>query len=110
METALSAREALPLVEAGKFDLVISDLHLPGLSGLDLLERVRRTHVGTEFVIVTAHASVESAVDALRMGAADYLQKPVTAEQLVAVVERILSRKRLVAENEVDLHRGVHRH
>jgi diguanylate cyclase (GGDEF)-like protein len=73
---------------------------MAGLSGIELLERVRRAHVGTEFVLVTAHASVESAVDALRMGAADYLQKPVQPTQLRAVVDRILSHKRLVVENE----------
>ena len=95
-----SSEEALERLEEQRFDLVVSDLQLPGLSGLELLERVRRRHPETDFVLSTAHASVDSAVEALRMGAADYLQKPVSAEQLQAVVERILSRRRLVAENE----------
>ena len=72
-----------------------------GLSGLELLQRVRREHPGTEFVLLTANASVESAVGALRMGAADYLVKPVRPEELsLLVVERILGRRRLLEENE----------
>jgi two-component system cell cycle response regulator len=95
-EDAESALEALVRAPA---DLVISDLEMPGMSGIDLLERVRREHPGTEFVLLTANASVESAVGALRMGAADYLIKPVQPDVLAALVERILSQRALVAEN-----------
>jgi diguanylate cyclase (GGDEF)-like protein len=63
------------------------------------LERVQREHPGTDFVLITAYASVNSAVEALRMGATDYLQKPVRAEDLILVVERTLSRRRLLQEN-----------
>jgi len=100
VEACASSEEALERLDAGPYDLVVSDLQLPGLSGIELLERVRRSYASTEFIIVTAYASVDTAVEALRMGAADYLQKPVSAEQLTTVVERILSRKRLLAENE----------
>ena len=75
-------------------DLVISDLTMPGMSGIDLLERVRLEHPGTEFVLLTANATVESAIGALRMGAADYLIKPVQPENLALIVERILSQRR----------------
>jgi diguanylate cyclase (GGDEF)-like protein len=91
--------QALAALDAGPFDLVISDLAMPELSGLDLLERVQRRAPGSEFVIVTANASVESAVQALRLGATDYLQKPARAADLILCLERALVRKRLVAEN-----------
>jgi diguanylate cyclase (GGDEF)-like protein len=100
IECCGSAEEALSALEREPADLVLSDLEMRGLSGLDLLERVRRNHPGTEFVLVTAHASVDSAVGALRMGAADYLQKPLQAPQLVRVVERVLSHRRLLQEND----------
>ncbi len=93
------AEEALQALERKPADLVLSDLTMPGLSGLELLERVQREHPGTDFVLITAYASIDNAVEALRMGATDYLQKPVRAEDLILVVERTLSRRRLLREN-----------
>jgi two-component system, cell cycle response regulator len=99
VECCGDAESALELLARGRADLVLSDLTMPGLSGLELLERVQREHPGTDFVLITANASVDSAVRALRMGATDYLQKPVRAEDLVLVVERTLARRALVEEN-----------
>jgi diguanylate cyclase (GGDEF)-like protein len=99
VECCESAEAALQALAREPADLVISDLTMPGLSGLELLERVRRERPGTDFVLLTANASVESAVSALRMGAADYLVKPIQPEELALVVERILSRRRLIEEN-----------
>lgn len=95
-----SAEEALDRLRAEPFDLLLTDLHLPGLSGLDLLARVRGEHPATDVILVTAHASVDSAVQALRMGAADYLRKPVRADELALVVRRTLERRRLQQEND----------
>jgi diguanylate cyclase (GGDEF)-like protein len=95
-----SGEAALEELRREPADLVLSDLTMPGISGTGLLERLRREHPGTDFVLLTAHASVESAVAALRMGAADYLVKPVQPEELALVVDRILARRRLLAENE----------
>ncbi len=95
-ETGEAALDALAREPA---DLVISDLTMPGISGTDLLERVRREYPGTDFILLTAHATVESAVGALRMGAADYIVKPIHAEELALLVERILARRRLLEEN-----------
>ena len=95
-----SAEEALAALEEQPADLVISDLSMPGMSGIDLLQRIRHEFPGTEFILLTAHASVESAISALRMGASDYLIKPISPEALAAVVERILSQRRLIEEND----------
>ena len=72
---------------------------MPGRSGLELLQAVLRDHPGTDFVLVTANSSVASAVEALRMGATDYLEKPVRAEDLILALERALGRRRLFTEN-----------
>jgi diguanylate cyclase (GGDEF)-like protein len=99
VEPCSTAEAALEALAREPADVVVSDLTMPGMSGLELLERVRRTHPGTDFVLLTGHASVESAVEALRMGAADYLVKPVRPEELAVVVERLLARRRLFEEN-----------
>ncbi len=99
VEACESGEQALESLSRERADLVISDLTMPGMSGIQLLERIQREQPGTEFVLLTANASVESAVGALRMGAADYLIKPIRPEELALAVEQILARRRLLAEN-----------
>jgi diguanylate cyclase (GGDEF)-like protein len=99
VETAGSAEAALEALRRASFDLVLTDLHLPGLSGIDLLARVRAEHPNTDVILITAQASLDSAVQALRMGAVDYLHKPVHGDELGLVVRRTLDRRRLQAEN-----------
>ena len=100
VETCASGEAALEALAREPAMLVVSDLEMPGMSGIDLLERIRLEHPGTEFIILTANASIDSAVRALRMGAADYLRKPVRADELGAVVEQVIARRRLIEENE----------
>jgi PleD family two-component response regulator len=100
VECCDSGESALEALRREPADLVISDLTMPGMSGVELLEEIRRTYPGTDFVLLTGNASVESAVEALRMGAADYLTKPIRNDELELVVERILSQRHLLAENE----------
>ncbi len=95
-----NAEEAIEALRLHAFDIVLSDLTMPGLSGLDLLERVRRDHPDTDVILVTGNASVDSAVQALRQGAADYLQKPVRPDELRLLLERTLERRRLRTEND----------
>jgi diguanylate cyclase (GGDEF)-like protein len=99
VEACADAEAALRALRESPFDLILSDLLMPGRSGLELLQSVLRDHPGTDFVLVTANASVASAVEALRMGATDYLEKPVRSEDLILALERALGRRRLLAEN-----------
>ena len=99
VEACASSEEALEALAREPAALVFSDLTMPGASGIELLKQVRRRHAGTDFVLVTANASVGSAVEALRMGAADYLTKPIQWDELRLVLERILVRRSLVEEN-----------
>ncbi len=90
---AETAEDALELIDKNEFDLVITDLKLPGLSGLDMFQEARNRGCQSDFVIMTAFASATSAIQALKLGAADYLMKPFDIEELRIVVERILSNR-----------------
>jgi DNA-binding NtrC family response regulator len=100
--TATSApggRQALELLGQQEFDLLISDLHMPDMDGLTLLTELRERHLGIPFIIVTACGSIESAVDAMRLGACDYLEKPYQPESLRLTVQRALDYHQALAEN-----------
>ncbi len=94
VRSAVNAEEALQILPEG-FDLMLLDLRLPGMGGLELLRRLREGGAGIPVVIVTAHGSVESAVDAMRLGASDFIQKPFAPDELREVVRRVLGRARL---------------
>jgi DNA-binding NtrC family response regulator len=87
---AREAQEALKLLKAEAPDMIVSDVRMPGASGLDLLRRVRDDHPGLPFLLVTAFADVREAVDALKLGAVDYLAKPVDLDELLAAVRDTL--------------------
>ncbi|HEV2232490.1 MAG TPA: HD domain-containing phosphohydrolase [Terriglobia bacterium] len=98
--TCSSAEEAAGLVQEKAFDVVISDLRMPGMSGLDLLEIVRKKHPRTAFLMVTGVDDVRVGIDAMKRGADDYLGKPFQLEGVIAAIERALQKKRLVIEVE----------
>jgi DNA-binding NtrC family response regulator len=95
---AADAGEAVEILRREPEDLVISDLHLPGMSGLELLKKIRIEYPDTEVVMVTAFGTVETAVEAMRSGACDYLTKPLHLYELTALVNRALERVRLIEE------------
>jgi DNA-binding NtrC family response regulator len=95
---AVDVGEALTVLRQYAVDLVICDLHLPAASGLELLKRVRAEYTGTKFVIVTAYGSINTAIEAMKLGAYDYLTKPVHPVELRALVERVFEQQRLAKE------------
>ncbi len=90
---------ALELMEKNAFDLVITDLRMPGMDGLELLQQARQRFPQTEIVLMTAYASAQTAVEAMKEGAYDYLTKPFEMDELLIMVERIGERQRLALEN-----------
>ena len=88
--TADSSELALELVESERPDVVLVDLRMPGKSGIEMVMAVKARHPDIEVVLMTAYASIETAVDAIKRGAFDYLPKPFTADQLQAVIQRTL--------------------
>ena len=89
---------ALEMLEQEPRDLVITDLNLPGVSGLELLKKVRVEYPETTVVVVTAYGTIETAVEAMKAGAYDYITKPVHPDELRALVNRVLERHRLIEE------------
>ena len=83
-----------------RFDVIICDLKMPGMNGIDLLRVLRSRGVDTPFVLMTAYASVPTAVEAMKLGAFDYIQKPFEADAIGMVVERAATLRRLRGENE----------
>ena len=96
---------------SGDFDVILLDLVMPGLGGLEILTCVKRAGVSSEVVIITGHATVDSAVEAMKKGATDYLSKPFSPNQLRVVLQKVCERSALIRENralrqELELNRG----
>jgi len=98
VESASSGFEALEKLEIHPFQLLFVDIKMPGMDGIELLEKIKQDYPDTIVVIITAYGSIESAVKAMRIGAHDYLLKPFKPEQLSLVMERISVQKKLVSE------------
>jgi len=96
---AASGAEAIDAVQKNNFDLVITDLKMPGMDGHELLKNVLREKPGVSVVIVTAHGSIDSAVEAIREGAFDYLTKPLDRERLIQVAKKAVEKSKLLCEN-----------
>ena len=94
VSTAANGEEALDQVKSHDFDLVLTDLKMDRVDGLQLLESVKRLSPHTEIIMVTGYATVSTAVDALRKGAAHYLSKPIKLDELRETVREIIDRKR----------------
>jgi len=106
---AADGQAALQLLEEVDVDLILSDLRMPGVDGLGILKKVREVYPQTMLVLMTAYASVETVVEALRLGAQDYLLKPLLFDDLLHKVHRLLEHKRQAWEIQL-LRREVSRH
>ena len=99
--TAADGEQAIGLLKAGEFDAVITDLMLPGTDGVEVVRAARARPDAPEAIVVTAFGSIESAVEAIRAGAFDYLTKPLSSQKLLVVLERALERRALKREVDV---------
>jgi DNA-binding NtrC family response regulator len=90
--TASSVVEAIRLLESTPVDLVITDLKMPNVSGLDLIRHVRENYKDTKVMMITGYATIEGAVEAVKIGAEEYLTKPFTDEELFSAVEKTLNK------------------
>lgn len=99
-EEAASGEEALKRIATRRFDLVLLDLKMPGMPGMEVLHQLQNTGCESEVVVLTAHGSVEAAVEAIKAGAADFLPKPADFDLLRAVIDRSLSKRQLLRVTE----------
>jgi DNA-binding NtrC family response regulator len=95
-----TARAALGQLRQASYDLIVTDLKMPGMDGLVFLDELRRAGIDTPVVMMTAYATVSTAVDAMKKGAWDYIQKPFEADEITMLVDRALEHRRLATENE----------
>jgi len=107
VKSAGDGEEALNLINEENFDVIISDIKMPGVDGMELLTKASKVSPETFFIIMTAYASVNTAVDALRHGAFDYLIKPVEFDDLLIRVKRLLDYKQISLENKMLRQRTV---
>jgi DNA-binding NtrC family response regulator len=104
-----NAGRALDLLKSQPFDLMMSDVVMPGKDGLALLEEVRAAGIGLPVVMISGQANIEMAVRATRLGAVDFLEKPLSTDKLLLTIDNVLKLKRLEAENR-DLRQRIGKH
>lgn len=92
-------RAALKVLEKGKFDAAILDLRMPGMTGIEVLEQLKQISPDTEAVVMTGHASMETAIEAVRLGAFDYITKPCKLTEIEAILHKIVEKRDLKHKN-----------
>jgi DNA-binding NtrC family response regulator len=101
VQSAGSGEEGLAVAREGSFDVILSDMRMPGMSGLDVLRKLREAHVDSVFIIMTGFGTVDTAVEAMKLGAVDYVQKPFFRDELLMRVRGAAERRQLA--RQVDL-------
>jgi DNA-binding NtrC family response regulator len=91
--TALSGEEAVEILKEERYDVVILDVLMPGMDGIETLRTIKRIAPLTEVIMLTGHASVESGVEGMKLGAFDYLMKPCETDELVSKINKAYQRK-----------------
>ncbi len=99
VDAASGGRQALEMIGRKEYDLVFLDIRMPDLSGLEALKNIKTANPHVLVVMITAYASVETAIEAMKSGADDFLMKPFQPEQLKLLIEKLLNQKKLVEEN-----------
>jgi DNA-binding NtrC family response regulator len=99
VDSAANGIDALRKAESDSFDLLIADIKMPGMTGIELLEKVRERSFDTDVIIITGFGSIGSAVEAMKKGAVEYVTKPFDLDELILKVNKIRDRKGLVREN-----------
>jgi len=99
VESSLNGEEALEKYSPDTWDLILLDLLMPGMNGIEVLKRIKKIDPQAVIIIITAYASVESAISAMKIGAFDYIQKPFKHDELLLIIERAREHKKLKDEN-----------
>ena len=100
VQTTETGEKALDLIDRSHFDVVVTDFKLPRMSGLDLLKELKKRHPKTETIVITGYGSIESAVEAMKMGAFDYITKPINDHEIKIIINKIVEKKKILEENQ----------
>lgn len=95
VDIAIDGEHALEKAKASGYDLVLLDMKLPGIDGLEVLRQIKMRDSNQTVIMITAHGTVATAVEAMKLGAVDYLQKPFTPEEIRAIVRKVLDRRQI---------------
>lgn len=100
VRTANTGEKGLDEIRNNYYDAVLLDIHLPGISGIELLAEIRALQPGVSVIMMTAFASIDTAISALRLGATDYVIKPFDPDEILLILDRLVERKELIETNE----------
>jgi DNA-binding NtrC family response regulator len=101
-DTAMNGEEALAKVKANDYSLILLDLKMPGMDGMQVLRLIREVRPEVRVIVITAYGTVESAVEAMKLGTVDFVQKPFASEEIRALVSRVLRRDQLDGQKAED--------
>jgi DNA-binding response OmpR family regulator len=101
-DTATNGEEALAKLKEKGFGLILLDLKMPGMDGMEVLRRVREIRPDIRVIIITAYGTIESAVEAMKLGAVDFIQKPFSPDEIRGLVSRVMDREKLDEQKVVD--------
>ncbi len=101
-DTAADGEEALSKLRKKEFGLILLDLRMPGMDGMEVLRRVREFRPDIRVIILTAYGTIESAVEAMKLGAVDFIQKPFSPDEIRGLVSRVIDREKLDEKKAVD--------
>ncbi len=96
---AATGQSALDMLKGDEYDILLLDLNMPGVSGIEVLKEIKNQLITAEVVVLTAHATVTTAVEAMKLGAYDFITKPFKIEELKAVIEKAFEKKTILSEN-----------
>ena len=100
IDSAFTGQEGFTRIEEGSYDLVITDLKMPGISGMEALKKIKEDNPNIGIIMITGYSTAETAVEAMKLGAFDYLPKPFTPDELITVVNKALEKKRVLLETQ----------
>jgi DNA-binding NtrC family response regulator len=100
--TAESAEKALESVESGGYDAIILDLMMPGMDGLQTLKAIKKKNPDLQVILLTGHATVEKGIEAMKLGAMDFLEKPADLDKLTEIIHKAQARKMVIIERKME--------
>jgi DNA-binding NtrC family response regulator len=108
IQTALSGDAALEILRQSLIDVIVLNVKMPGMSGLELLKQIKRDFIGIEVILLTGHPNVGNALEGVKLGAFDYIEKPPDVDELARVIHRAFEhRQEFLAQRQQDTLRGV---
>jgi DNA-binding NtrC family response regulator len=97
---ASSGQDAIATVDRQEFDAIILDLAMPGMDGLETLKRIKQNHPEAEIIMLTGHGSIRTGIEAMKLGAEDFLEKPVDIHQLLEKIEKAKNKRVLILQEK----------